>query len=162
MNKLLAAMMLCLLAPLPASAEVDPHLYGCYFSQGREPGEWVTSTAALLIEKAPKGILIHGSVSSGKNSWISTPDGESPVLLKQVADRRFIYAGTKHPNKSHARCELVLHYDEQTIYISKYHHGCKEEWNTGDGIGPSQTAVSSKQPNADMCLSYLGINRQAE
>ncbi len=144
-----------LLSPVTL-AEDDPHLYGCYFSQVREPGQWVTSTAALLIEKAPDGILLHGSVSSWHNSWISTPDDESPVLLKKTANK-FVYSGNVNPNNTSVRCELVLHYDKENIYIQKHDKGCAKEWNTGDGIGPSEMKIEYKQASADMCLAYLGI-----
>jgi len=137
-------------------AEDDPHLYGCYYLQAREPGEWVTSTAALFIEKAPDGILLHGSLSSWRNSWISTPDDESPVLLKKTANK-FVYQGNVSPDKPYARCELILHYDKESIYVKKYDQGCEKEWNTGDGIGPSKMKTAYKQPSADMCLAYLGI-----
>lgn len=158
MNKLLPTFTLSTLLLFSAlvSAQDNPHLYGCYFSQGREPGDWVTSTAALFIEKAPEGILIHGSVSSWHNSWISTPNNESPVLLKKAANK-FVYHGEVDPKKTAARCELVLSYDKESIYINKYDQGCSEVWYTGDGVGPSDMKRAYKQPNSDMCLAYLGI-----
>jgi hypothetical protein len=140
-------------------AEEDPHLYGCYFSQAREPGKWVTSTAALFIEKAPDGILLHGSVSSWHNSWISTPDDESPVLLKKSANK-FVFQGKVDTAKPNASCKLILHYDKENIYVKKYDQGCAKEWSTGDGIGPSEMSIANKQPSSDMCLAYLGIIRK--
>jgi len=145
-----------ILSTVPLTLAAGEQLPGCYFYEGREPGEWTKTTAALLIVKAPNGILLHGSVSSWKNSWIDTPNGE-PTVMQQVAENRYVYQGEVDPQKPHGRCELTLHHDKKSIYINKYEKGCAELWYTGDGIGPSEMDFTYKHPSMDMCLSYLGI-----
>jgi len=156
MTKLPRPLAIAALALLSDIAVANSQLHGCYLTQSREPGEWITETAVLLIEKAPNGILLHGSLTSTHSSWISTPENKQPVLLIKSANK-YIYQSKVNPEKPNARCELVLHFDNKSIYINKYHEGCARDWHTGNGIGPSEMHFSDKRPNSDLCRSHLGI-----
>ena len=158
MKQLFPATLAILLATLPQQGfSLDASLLqGCYYAQTKEPGQWVTKTSALYIEKTDDGILLHGSESKLHSSWISTPDGESPVALQKVGNR-YVYEGERSPQKPHTRCELVLTIDKESIHIKKFDRGCAKNWNTGEGLGPSMIKLSDKQPDSHWCLSYLGI-----
>lgn len=104
---------------------------------------------------------MYGSLTGLHNAWISTPENEQPIALKKLGES-YVYQGKLNLDKPHARCELVLHYDQQAIYINKYDEGCTQPWYTGDGIGPSEMKFADRRANPDICRSHLGIVEESD